>query len=267
MNFNPSDCSHWKKGAKNIKSIFSLNQLAAHLHIEPTLLYDIASGLLTVNEAYYEHNESIKNTLLVKQIYQNLPANEIIDIHSKIDTFIQSLQKENKFSTTPLYLPEIFKCFPFINLQPVEMSDRLSRILRIKPGQYTIQFKKADLKPQTRLSIVKDLSKIIFEGERNQFPQLKESRQPQINYEKLIFTANLLIPKQNLRNEIININSSKNLLQELSMIFWAPKSLICFQLQSVLRNIKNLKKKHENKSNTVSFSNKADEYENDQLFQ
>lgn len=242
LNFNPSDCSHWKKGAKNIKSVFSLNQLATYLHIEPSLVYDIASGLTTVNEAYYEHNESIKNSILVKKIYQNLPANEIVSIHQKIDLFIKDLHKENNFTTSPLYLPEIFKCFPFIQLQPVEMNDRLSRILRVKPGQYTIQFKKADLKPQTRLSIIKNLAKIIFEGERHKFPQLKEVDEHHLSYEKLIFTANLLIPKQNLRNEIININSKKNLIQELSIIFWAPKSLICFQLQSILRNIKTLKK-------------------------
>ena len=241
LNFNPSDCSHWKKGEKKIKSVFSLAQLALSLNIEPTLLHDIASGHIIVDEAYFEHSEAIRHSNLVTRAHQELPANEINEIHQKVELFTEQLHQQANFTTPPLYLPEIFNFFPFLQLQPVDMIDKLSRILRIKPGLYTIQFKKADLKPQTRMSIIKDLARIIFEGERTKFPELEGLNSSHLDYEELVFIASLLIPKKSLRHEIMKIDSKKNLIQELSATFWAPKSLICFQLQHLLQSLEAFK--------------------------
>ena len=118
------------------------------------------------------------------------------------------------------------------------MMDRLSRILRIKHGQYMIQFKKTELKPQTRMSIAKDLSRIIFEVERESFPELGKGRENLYPYEEIMFVANLLVPKSILLKELQTIDSRRNLVAELSTNFWAPKLLVNFQLQEVLRSIK-----------------------------
>ena len=42
LNFNPSDCSHWKRGEKNVRSVFALAKLSETLAIEPTLVHDVA---------------------------------------------------------------------------------------------------------------------------------------------------------------------------------------------------------------------------------
>ena len=33
LNFNPSDCSHWKRGEKNVRSVFALAKLADTLGV------------------------------------------------------------------------------------------------------------------------------------------------------------------------------------------------------------------------------------------
>ena len=58
LNFNPSDCSHWKRGEKNVRSVFSLAKLAETLQLETTLVHDLASGAVGLDEAYYEWQES-----------------------------------------------------------------------------------------------------------------------------------------------------------------------------------------------------------------
>src|SRR3954463_14409174 len=58
LNFNPSDCSHWKRGEKNVRSVFSLAKLAETLQIETSLVHDVASGAVGLDEAYYEWQES-----------------------------------------------------------------------------------------------------------------------------------------------------------------------------------------------------------------
>src|SRR6185312_12282519 len=58
LNFNPSDCSHWKRGEKNVRSVFSLAKLAETLAVETTLIHDVASGAVGLDEAFYEWTES-----------------------------------------------------------------------------------------------------------------------------------------------------------------------------------------------------------------
>src|SRR5690348_11842399 len=57
LNFNPSDCSHWKRGEKNVRSVFALAKLADAMQIETSLVHDIASGAVGLDEAFYEYLE------------------------------------------------------------------------------------------------------------------------------------------------------------------------------------------------------------------
>src|SRR5690606_15140160 len=115
------------------------------------------------------------------------------------------------------------------------MMDKLSRILRVKPGQYSIQFRKGDLRPQTRMSMTKDLARIVFEGERGRFPELGDANRDLVPFEIMVFTAGLLVPKNLLLAEMAKLDSRRNVVSELAALFWVPKSLIGFQLQDILR--------------------------------
>jgi len=58
LEFNPSDCSHWKRGEKNVKSVFALAKLAETLQVEAALVHDVASGNSNLDEAYFEFQET-----------------------------------------------------------------------------------------------------------------------------------------------------------------------------------------------------------------
>jgi hypothetical protein len=235
LNFNPSDCSHWKRGEKNVRSVFALAKLADELGMEPSLIHDVASGAVNLEEAYFEYLESRSFTTMCRQIAEESP-DAVVAPRQRVMEFVEKIQAESEFSTPPLYLPEVMRAFAFISTQPVEMLDKLSRILRVKAGRYCIQFKKGDLKPQTRMSMVKDLARIVFEGERNRFPELGPINKNLLQMEKILFTANLLVPKGMLMQELSKLDSRRNVIAELSTIFWVPKSLIGFQLQDILRD-------------------------------
>ena len=115
------------------------------------------------------------------------------------------------------------------------MIDRLSRVLRVKAGRYGIQYKKGDLRPQTRMSIVKDFARVIFEVERARYPELEVADKDLIEYEELLFVANLLVPRKLMMEELARLDARKNVVAELSALFWVPKSLVCFQLQQMLK--------------------------------
>jgi len=235
LGFNPSDCSHWKRGEKNVRSVFALAKLAEALSVETTLIHDVASGQVGLDEAFYEWTESNNIKKTVSSVTEDGSA-DLVSIRKRVESFTAAILEQVEFTTPPLYVPEVLRFFAFASTQPTDMMDKLSRILRIKPGQYCIQFRKGDLRPQTRMSMVKDLARIIFEGERKRFPELGASDKVALAYEEMVFTASLLAPKQMLLQEMVKLDSRKNVISELAALFWVPKSLVCFQMQDILRS-------------------------------
>lgn len=233
LNFNPSDCSHWKRGEKNVKSVFALTTLANTLGVEPALIFDIASGAIGLDEAYFEYQET-KAIASIRKAISDVDPQIIEESRQRVADFVSQIHTQAGFNSAPLYVPEVMRFFAYVNMQTAEMMDKLTRILRVKPGQYTIHYTKGDLKPQTRMSMVKELARIIFEGERARYPELGESKSEIIAFEELVFMADLLCPQNMIREEMAKIDARKNLIAELSSAFWVPKILIGFQLQMML---------------------------------
>jgi hypothetical protein len=236
LEFNPSDCSHWKRGEKNVRSVFALAKLAEVMQIEAALVHDVASGAANLDEAFFEYVEArtFKNAI---ESTKSLDPAQVELVRTRVLAFVSSLHKQSEFSTPPLYLPEVFQNFAFVSTQPIDIIDKLSRILRVKAGHYCIQYRKGDLKAQTRLSMVKDLSRIVFEGERARFPELGASDSTLLAYEEMLFATNLLLPKAMIQAELTKLDTRKNVVAELATLFWVPKSLICLQLQDSVRNV------------------------------
>lgn len=256
LNFNPSDCSHWKRGEKNVRSVFALAKLAEALSVETSLIHDITSGSADLDEAFFEYQEA-RSYRNLKGQSAAVTAEKIQEVRERVLEFVNQVQQEANFETPPLYLPEVMRSFAFITTQPVEMLDKLSRILRVKAGQYCIQYKKGELKAQTRMSMVKDLARIIFEGERERFPEFGSVTPGLAVYEQQIFVANLLLPRNLLLSEMSKMDSRKNVIAELATIFWVPKSLVSFQLQELVTESRTPGRAYEATASTVDTAQTA----------
>lgn len=233
LDFNPSDCSHWKRGDKSVRSVFSLASLAAKLQVDTALIHDVATGAASLDDAYFEYIESngVAATLAKSA---EAGAEATAAAHARIEAFVNNLHAQSQFTTAPLYLPEVIRFFSFVQMQPIDMIDRLSRVLRTRPGQYTINYRKGDLKSQTRMSVLKDLARIVLEVERARYPELGPVNEKLLAYEQLIFVVNLLAPKAMVREEMSRLDSRRNIVAELAALFWIPKTLLTFQLKSLL---------------------------------
>jgi hypothetical protein len=235
LEYNPSDCSHWKRGEKSVKSVFALNRIAEVLNVEPALIFDIASGSIGVEEGWFEYQE----TRAIQSILRNLngiPKERINQVKERAISFAAQLHKQADFKAAPLYVPEVVRFIAYISLQPADLMDRMSRILRVKAGQYVIQFPKGDLKPQARLAMVKELVRIVCEGERERFPELGERDQELLEFEELVIATNLLVPYGMLKAEMAKVDIKKNIVNELAATFWIPKTLVSLQLSQLLTN-------------------------------
>jgi hypothetical protein len=235
LDFNPSDCSHWKRGEKNVKSVFALAKLAEALRVEQGILHDLASGASGLDEAYFEYSEGLAIREAVMACAQ-VSQPEVESARRRISDFVAQLHTQSEFTTPPLYLPEVLRFFSFVTTQPVEMVDRLSRVLRTKPGYYSIQFRKGELKSQTRMSVARDLARIILDSERARFPELGDLNPQLLAFEQILFAANLLAPKNLMQVELNRLDVRRNVVSELASLFWAPKALVGFQIQEILRS-------------------------------
>ena len=234
LEFNPSDCSHWKRGEKSVRSVFSLARLAETLKVDAALIHDLAAGAAVLDEAFFEYIESNNVTATLEKA-RDAGEEAMSAARQRVEAFVAQLHSQSQFTTAPLYLPEVVRFFSFVQMQPIEMIDRLSRVLRTRPGHYVINYRKGDLKAQTRMSVLKDLARIIFEAERSRFPELGAANEKLAAYEQLIFVASLLAPKSMLLDEMARLDSRKNVVTELAALFWVPKSLLTFQVQQAIR--------------------------------
>jgi hypothetical protein len=234
LEFNPSDCSHWKRGEKSVRSVFALAKLSETLKVEASLIHDLASGAAGLDEAFFEYVES-NNIASTLEKAREVGEPAMKAARERVEAFVGHLHGQSQFTTAPLYLPEVVRFFSFIQMQPIEMIDRLSRVLRTKPGHYVINYRKGDLKAQTRMSVLKDLARIIFEAERSRYPELGAANEKLAAYEQLIFVATLLAPRAMVLEEMARLDSRRNVVSELAALFWIPKSLLTFQLQQVIR--------------------------------
>jgi hypothetical protein len=233
LEYNPSDCSHWKRGEKSVRSVFSLARLAETLNVAPALIHDIATGASSLDDAFFEYIESNSvRGILEKSAEVGVEA--MSAARARVEAFVTSLHAQSQFTTAPLYLPEVVRFFSYIQMQPIDMIDRLSRVLRSRPGHYIINYRKGDLKSQTRMSVLKDLGRIVLEVERARYPELGPANEKLTAYEQLIFVSSLLAPKNMVRDELSRLDSRRNVVADLAALFWIPKSLLTFQLQSLI---------------------------------
>ena len=111
LDFNPSDCSHWKRGEKNIRSVFALSRLADALKVDTALLHDIASGLLSLDEAYYEYKEVQSIREILHETRKHEEGSEFKEYIARVEKFIEEIHTRAEYKTPPFYLPEIFNFF------------------------------------------------------------------------------------------------------------------------------------------------------------
>jgi hypothetical protein len=55
LGYDPADCSHWKKGKKNIKSIQTVHAIATHLGLDPMTISDLVAGRMNLDDCLQEY--------------------------------------------------------------------------------------------------------------------------------------------------------------------------------------------------------------------
>ena len=233
LEYNPSDTSHWKRGKKAVRSIFALEALSRELDVDVELIEDVASGAVDFDEAWFDFTEAEEESKVSKEHDGVLFSRERRDRQVLLEKIADSLAAKAGIQTVPVYVPELMASLSFIQLVQAEVTERLARSNRIKPGQYVIRYRKGDLTSHIRCAISREVAKIIILSERDQF--VLPPRSDEMVATEIIDLANaLLVPSELLKAELTKIPARANMVQYLANVFWVPKVVIRSRLVTLL---------------------------------
>lgn len=259
LGYDPADCSHWKKGKKNIRSLTTLKNIAEHLNIDERLLIDIAAGKVSLEEAVFEYKgygdfmlKGNQLEILKKEFFKNpnkwhrgesvKSFEEVfnIDRNGVIDV-VNEILLAGKFNEAPIYLPEVFQLFPQIKL--VSNSELVEGVIvcendeeGIKSGQKVLTYRGPQMRPFVRFLLAKELFKYLIEFKHPFASRFHQTPQEIIDIQSNIFAGALLVPSRLLQVEVDKIDTSVDLIQQLADVFWVSKSLMNQRLSDFMDN-------------------------------
>lgn len=232
LKYNPSDSSHWKKGKKSVSSIYALDALSLHLGVPLTIIQGISRGTLTLDEALFDYNEFEEHRKLIES---GVSLQELYTTRGKaLEKIAQTFLKASQIEASPIYLPEVLSAFPFIQMQASDISDKIARAIRVKPGTYTIKYKKGDLRPHIRVAIAREFARILLSFEREKF-DLPEKNDAVLFYEITFLSSAFLIPLDFMRNELRNQSTAADVISSLSETFWVNPFTTQLRMEHLLR--------------------------------
>lgn len=261
LGFDPADCSHWKKGKKNIRSIQAMKSIAQHLGVDEKLVVDVAAGEMSDWEAFNEYtgygNHDIDPKIVdsAKKDYYRKHANswsrekeldfkERFDLkEEKIDEIVEAIHERINFQEAPLYLPEIVAAYPKLSLRTFEADQSQTESAFIRShldssGVTIIEYPlDSKMRPFVRYQIAKAMSSFFFEMYGLNMPGDSDDYAEKIHEIRAnLFAAKLLTPARLIRKELANVNVAKDLVSQLAEVFWISKAFMNTRLKSILQS-------------------------------
>jgi hypothetical protein len=243
LDFDPADCSHWKRGKKNIKSAEALKKLSDTLQVDVALLTDIVSGKTDVIGAIQEYKgfgnfdlsqskiEELKNCYL-KSMQMQLPLEESSKPQEKdfqfekesVKLIASELLTTAQVESCPVLIPEIIEALKQQELESIFSS------LETTPHTRFFQAKELGRRLLYQNAHQTHFSTNINEGGseiQKNFDNLDEVADARCN----LFALNLLVPEQLFQRALKQVDLGKDFVATLAEIFWVSRSLIHARLQ------------------------------------
>ena len=252
LGYDPADCSHWKKGKKNIRSLSNFKSIAEHLHIDETILIDIVAGKIDLEEAVFEYkgygNFSAKGSpfdALRKDFFKSPERwqnegrgqsfEEIFQVHKQeIAVAVERLLKKLPTQEAPISLPNLLAALPSIQLQENPTLDTSIQV--VTEGAQTIFYVQSlSMRPYVRFLLAKALFFFLCKQPDPLLPlelgASEEIREVQAN----IFAGMLLVPNSVLKKVVTQLNCATDFIPQLAAHFCVSKSLMTQQFREYLK--------------------------------
>lgn len=262
LGYDPADCSHWKKGKKNIRALSTLRGLAEHLNVDERLIIDIASGTVGLDEAIFEyrgygafaisgrHLENLK-----KEYFKNPGRWQIDGTPASFETLfdmnrpavlktVRAIIEQGRFTEAPVYIPEVLQMFPAISIVAEQVLDKPFIAEYSGEGsdlKLTIRHRASDSRSFIRFLIAKEIFVWLVRSGHPlgaAFNGSPAGSPPEVlDIQSNAFAGLLLVPGDFMRREVERIDSSLDIVQQLASTFWVSKALMNQRLRDYMENL------------------------------
>lgn len=258
LGYDPADCSHWKKGKKNIRALQTLRSIADHLNVDERLLIDIASGRVGLEEAIFEYRGygsfSLQGKLLdtlKKEFFKNptrwqtegglRPFEELFDIdRPSMVRVADAILAKGNFAEAPIYLPELFQLVPGITLVSDETLTTPVAVTVEGEGaaaQTTVKYKGPEMRPYVRFMVARELYKHLCRTKSELVSRFANSPDEVIDVQSNLFAGLILVPGSLLRKEVERIDGSFDIVMQIADMFWVSKALMNQRLRDYMEHL------------------------------
>lgn len=238
LGYDPADCSHWKKGKKNIKSLQTINTIATHLDVDPRFVTDIISGKMNLEESIQEYkgygpfHVSTRYYDELKREYFRNPSKfahngetrsfeQVVDLQRGVArTLTNEILAEANIGSCPIMIPEFSGALPKVVLQESATSEKLVHST-LDNGTVTITFRSGEMRPHLRYLIAREVGRAYL------YPQLDVAESDELACARLnLFASLLLIPGDLLQKATRQIDHTRDLVEQLAEIFWVSRAIM-----------------------------------------
>lgn len=257
LGYDPADCSHWKKGKKNIRSLSTLRSIADHLSVDERLLISIASGKVGLEEAIFEyrgygafgltgkHLDALK-----KEFFRNpthwtpeggvTTFEELFDVdRPAIAKLADAVLSSGKFTEAPIYVPELYEIYSNVKLvADAQMTEAVDvRVAADATTPSVVRYRGPEMRPYVRFLLVKELFKHLCRMRHPAAARFLRSAPEVIEIQSNIFAGMVLIPGRILRAEVEGIDSSLDIVSQLADMFWVSTALMNQRLRDYMEHL------------------------------
>jgi hypothetical protein len=258
LGYDPADCSHWKKGKKNIRALSTLRGLAEHLNVDERLIIDIASGAVGLDEAIFEyrgygafaisgrHLENLK-----KEYFKNPGRWQIDGTPASFETLfdvnrpavlkmVRAIIEQGRFTEAPIYIPEVLQMFPAITIVAEQVIEKPFIVEYTGEGsdtKLTIRHRASDSRSFIRFLIAKEIFNWIVRSGHALGAAFTGAPAEVLDIQGNAFAGLLLVPGDFMRREVERIDSSLDIVQQLASTFWVSKALMNQRLRDYMENL------------------------------
>jgi hypothetical protein len=248
LGFDPADCSHWKKGKKNIKSLDTVKAIAQHLDADERDVLDIISGRKNLEEALEEYKGFGQTALSLRQIdelkreyfrnttrYQtSLGINSFEEfVDTKRDVTVATAEElllRARVNSLPVMLPELTEVID--STLVIEASnDTNVPMIQVAhfDGRTTVTHRAVDMKPFLRFLLAREIGRHVLLGS-SYLPE----QTPIVDVRLNIFAIAILMPAPLLQTALRHADPSCDLVDQLATLFWLPRSIVSSQLRDFI---------------------------------
>lgn len=258
LGYDPADCSHWKKGKKNIRALATLRTIADHLSIDERLLIDIAAGKVGLDEAIFEYRgygafslQGRTTENLKKEFFKNparytgedtrLTFEDLFDVDRPgVVKTVQAVLELGHFEEAPIYVPEISQLFTNFSVIADETLTQPVQVTTEGEGsqhRVTVRFKGNEMRPYLRFLVARELFKFLVQSNHAAAAQLRKCPEEILDIRANLFAGLLLVPGALLRKEVERVDTAMDIVTQLADAFWVSKSMMNQRLRDYMENL------------------------------